>query len=92
MPFQPSYFSVFKIQKVWNLIFTYQKFGKFHRIFPTENNGNTPCNPFDGQMKLLDFMDKADPSKKRLIRDDKLYDVLYSLDYRMEEMEKTTEF
>jgi hypothetical protein len=38
-------------------------------------------------MHLPDFMAEADPTKKRLIREDKLYDVLYSLDYKMEEME-----
>ena len=41
-------------------------------------------------MKLLDFMDKADPSKKRLIRDDQVYDVLFSLDYLLEMEENKT--
>jgi len=63
---------------------------KFPRIFPAESKSLTNGNPFDGQMKLLDFMAKADPSKKRLIRDDKLYDVLYSLDYLLEVEENKT--
>jgi hypothetical protein len=63
---------------------------KFPRIFPADGEGGNGESVYDGQMHLLDFMAKADPTKKRLIREDKLYDVLYSLDYMLEEMEKNS--
>ena len=64
---------------------------KFPRIFPTDGANSNGGSVFDEQMHLLDFMAKADPTKKRLIREDTLYDVLYSLDYKMEELEKNQE-
>jgi hypothetical protein len=64
---------------------------KFPRIFPENKNSSSVTNVYDGQMKLLDFMAKADPTKKRLIREDNLFDVLYSLDYLIESTEKQNE-
>ena len=65
---------------------------KFPRIFPIDGDSGNGGSVYDGQMHLLDFIAKADPTKKRLIRNDNLYDVLYSLDYMLEEQEAKTEF
>ena len=59
---------------------------KFPRVFP-EGTGEV-CNPYDGQQRLLDYVAKADPEKKRKYKQDTLYNILYSLDYLMEKDEK----
>lgn len=61
---------------------------KFPRIFPAD--GAAAGNPYDGQQKLLDYIGKADPEKKRAYKQDQLYNILYSLDYLMESEEKNT--
>lgn len=59
---------------------------KFPRIF---NGPDTPAgNPYDGQQHLLDYMAKADPQKKEAYKQDKLYNILYSLEYLLEIEEK----
>jgi len=62
---------------------------KFPRIFP-DSDGSAIGNPYDGQQKLLDYIAKADPEKKRAYKQDKLYNILYSLDYMLELEEKNT--
>ena len=59
---------------------------KYERIFSGEPSGG---NPYDGQQKLLDYIAKADPEKKRLYKQDLLYNILYSLDYMLEKEEST---
>lgn len=60
---------------------------KFPRIFPNDE-GSTGGNPYDGQQKLLDYIAKADPEKKRQYKQDQLYNILYSLDYLLESEER----
>lgn len=60
---------------------------KFPRIFP-DDGGSTGGNPYDGQQKLLDYIAKADPEKKRQYKQDQLYNILYSLDYLLESEER----
>jgi len=62
---------------------------KFERIF----NGSeaAPGNPYDGQQKLLDYIAKSDPDKKRAYKKDMLYDILYSLDSILEKEEKNSD-
>ena len=59
---------------------------KFPRIFT--GDGATEGNPYDGQQRLLDYMAKADPEKKRMYKQDLLYNILYSLDYMLEKEER----
>jgi hypothetical protein len=60
---------------------------KFPRVF---GGGDAPTgNPYDGQQRLLDYIAKADPEKKRAYKQDMLYNILYSLDYMLEQEEKT---
>jgi len=56
---------------------------KFPRVFP---DGNDPeyGDVYSGQQRLLDYMAKGDPEKKRAYKQDMLYDILYSLDYILE--------
>jgi hypothetical protein len=61
---------------------------KFPRIFP-DSGDPAKGNPYDGQQKLLDYIAKADPEKKRLYKQDMLYNILYSLDYMLELEEKS---
>jgi len=63
---------------------------KFPRVFPDAGDGQPTGNPYDGQQKLLDYVAKADPEKKRLYKQDQLYNILYSLDYLLEAEEKNT--
>jgi len=60
---------------------------KFWRIF-TDDGSSTGGNPYEGQQKLLDYIAKADPEKKRQYKQDELYNILYSLDYMLETEEK----
>lgn len=60
---------------------------KFPRIF-TDEDGSGGGNPYDGQQKLLDYIAKADPEKKRQYKQDQLYNILYSLDYLLESEER----
>ena len=61
---------------------------KFDRVF---SGGEAATgNPYDGQQKLLDYIAKADPEKKRAYKKDMLYNILYSLDYLLEQEEKET--
>jgi len=63
---------------------------KFPRIFSGDGEVSTG-SAYDGQQKLMDFIAKGDPAKKRNNKEDNLYDILYSLDYMLEkEEEKTT--
>ena len=62
---------------------------KFPRIFAADDAAPADGNPYDGQQRLLDFMTKADASKKEQYKQMKLYDVLYSLDYMLEKEEST---
>jgi len=63
---------------------------KFPRIFSGDGEVSTG-SAYDGQQKLIDFIAKGDPAKKRMNKEDNLYDILYSLDYMLEkEEEKTT--
>ena len=60
---------------------------KFPRVF---GGGDAASgNPYDGQQKLLDYIAKADPAKKLEYKKDMLYNILYSLDYMLEQEEKT---
>lgn len=61
---------------------------KFDRIF--SSGEAVKGNPYDGQQKLLDYIAKADPKKKRAYKQDMLYNILYSLDYMLEQEEKET--
>jgi len=61
---------------------------KFPRIFT--GDGATGGNPYDGQQKLLDYIAKADPEKKRAYKQDLLYNILFSLDFLLEVEEKNT--
>jgi len=61
---------------------------KYPRIF--SGDGSSAGNPYDGQQKLLDYIAKADPEKKRMYKQDLLYNILYSLDYMLEQEEKTS--
>jgi hypothetical protein len=59
---------------------------KFPRIFAPD--GEEPSgNPYDAQQRLLDYLSKADPVKKKLFKSDTLYNILYSLDYLLEQEE-----
>lgn len=61
---------------------------KYDRVFSGE--GSTGGNPYDGQQKLLDFIGKSDPAKKREYKTDTLYNILYSLDSILEAEENKT--
>ena len=61
---------------------------KFPRIFAGANSSAGGSSPYDNQQKLLDFIAKADPDKKIRMKHTNLYEVLYSLDYLMEEAER----
>lgn len=63
---------------------------KFPRIFPDDGTSSAGANPYDGQQKLLNYIAKGDPEKKRAYKTDMLYDILYSLDYLLEREEKQT--
>lgn len=63
---------------------------KFPRIFSADGDGDGG-NPYDGQQKLLDYIAKADPEKKRLYKLDMLYNILYSLDYLLEKKEESAD-
>ena len=61
---------------------------KFYRVF---GGGEAATgSPYDGQQKLLDYIAKADPEKKRAYKQDMLYNILFSLDYLLEQEEKET--
>jgi len=59
---------------------------RFPRIFSADGDGGSG-NPYDGQQRLLDYMAKADPEKKRMYKKDLLYNILFSLDYMLEKEE-----
>ena len=61
---------------------------RFPRLFGADGGSDAAGNVYDGQQRLLDFMAKADPEKKAAYKRDKLYNVLYSLDYMLEQAEK----
>lgn len=61
---------------------------KFPRIFNEGDDDSPAGNPYDGQQKLLDYIAKADPERKRMYKQDMLYNILYSLDYMLEVEEK----
>lgn len=62
---------------------------KFPRIFGGGGSGKgTVGSLYDGQQRLLDFIAKADPERKMRMKHTELYEVLYSLDYIMEENER----
>ena len=64
---------------------------KFPRIFPAEGEPATgEVNVYDSQQKLLDYVSQGDPTKKRMNKEDKLFDILYSLDYMIELQEAKT--
>ena len=62
---------------------------KFPKVFPesggSKDKGGTL---YDDQQRLLDFIAKADPDKKIRMKHTNLYEVLYSLNFIMEEAEK----
>lgn len=58
---------------------------KFPRVFPQSETQQTGGNPYTGHQRLLDFMTKADAAKKEEYKLMKLYDVLFSLEYMLEE-------
>jgi len=60
---------------------------KFPRIFSGDGQGSD-LSAYDGQQKLMDFIAKGDPAKKRMNKEDNLYDILYSLDYMLEQQEE----
>ena len=64
--------------------------GKFPRIFGGGGGAGQGGRPslYDGQQRLLDFIAKADPDKKARMKHTGLYEVLYSLDYLLEEDER----
>ena len=61
---------------------------KFPRIFAGGGKNKSNSSLYDEQQKLLDFIAKADPDKKIRMKHTNLYEVLYSLDYLMEEAER----
>ncbi len=61
---------------------------KFPRIFNEWDDDSPAGNPYDGQQKLLDYIAKADPERKRMYKKNKLYNILYSLHYMLEVEEK----
>ena len=60
---------------------------KFPRVFP---DGNDPSSEdvYSSQQKLLDYIAKGDPAKKKEYKADKLYDILFSLDFLLEKEEE----
>ena len=62
---------------------------KFPRVFPQSETQQTGGNPYTGHQRLLDFMTKADAAKKEEYKRMKLYDVLFSLEYMLEEKEQS---
>ena len=59
---------------------------RFPRVFPEETL-ETQGNPYAGHQRLLDFMTKADAAKKEEYKRMKLYDVLFSLEYLLNQQE-----
>jgi len=64
---------------------------KFPRIFQADDAPPADGNPYDGQQRLLDFMTRADAAKKQEYKRMKLYDVLFSLDFLLEQDEARRE-
>jgi len=62
---------------------------KFPKVFSASGKGTgKSTNLYDSQQLLLDFIAKADPDKKIRLKYTNLYEVLYSLNYIMEQAEQ----